>query len=56
MYTAQLSLLRYDEEGQLDQSSIVPVIDGGTEGEHIDNLHLVWVCIGVVQVSKGMLV
>ncbi|XP_064388064.1 NEDD8-activating enzyme E1 catalytic subunit-like isoform X2 [Halichondria panicea] len=27
-----LSLLRYDEEGQLDQSSIVPVIDGGTEG------------------------
>ncbi len=27
-----LSLLKYDEAGQLDQSSIVPLIDGGTEG------------------------
>ena len=40
--TAQLSLLRYDEEGQLDQSSIVPVIDGGTEGEYMQPLHLVY--------------
>ena len=28
----QLSLLRYDDDGQLDQSSIIPLIDGGTEG------------------------
>ncbi len=40
--TAQLSLLRYDEEGQLDQSSIVPVIDGGTEGEYMQPLHFVY--------------
>lgn len=26
------SLLRYDENGELDMSSIVPIIDGGTEG------------------------
>ena len=25
-------MLSYDEEGQLDMSSIVPVVDGGTEG------------------------
>lgn len=28
----KLSLLKYDEDGQLDQGSIIPVIDGGTEG------------------------
>lgn len=27
-----VSLLRYDEEGNLDQSSVIPLIDGGTEG------------------------
>jgi len=27
-----VSLLRYDEEGNLDRGSIVPMIDGGTEG------------------------
>jgi ubiquitin-activating enzyme E1 C len=27
-----LSLLRYDDEGELDQTSIIPLIDGGTEG------------------------
>ena len=30
----QLSLLRYSEDGQLDQSSIIPIIDGGTEGKY----------------------
>ena len=30
----QLSLLRYSEDGQLDQSSIIPIIDGGTEGKN----------------------
>jgi len=25
-------MLSYDEEGQLDMSSIVPMVDGGTEG------------------------
>ena len=29
----QLSLLRYDDSGELDQTSIIPLIDGGTEGE-----------------------
>lgn len=27
-----LSLLSYDENGELDQSSIIPMVDGGTEG------------------------
>ncbi|XP_070559576.1 NEDD8-activating enzyme E1 catalytic subunit-like isoform X2 [Ptychodera flava] len=27
-----LSLVNYDEDGELDQSSIIPMIDGGTEG------------------------
>ncbi|CAG0916859.1 unnamed protein product, partial [Notodromas monacha] len=27
-----LSLLRYDDNGELDQTSIVPLVDGGTEG------------------------
>lgn len=28
----QVSLLSYDEDGQLDMSTIVPMVDGGTEG------------------------
>ena len=28
----QLSLLEYDEDGTLDQTSIIPMVDGGTEG------------------------
>ena len=36
----QLSLLRYSEDGQLDQSSIIPIIDGGTEGK---NLHVLFI-------------
>ena len=28
----QFSLLQYDDDGQLDQSSIIPMVDGGTEG------------------------
>ena len=32
-YILQLSLLRYDDNGELDQTSIIPLIDGGTEGE-----------------------
>lgn len=28
----QLSLLQYDDNGQLDPSSIIPLVDGGTEG------------------------
>ena len=31
----QLSLLRYDENGDLDQSTIIPLVDGGTEGSLI---------------------
>ena len=31
----QLSLLRYSDDGELDQSSIVPLIDGGSEGQWI---------------------
>lgn len=27
-----VSLLRYDDDGSLDQSSVIPLIDGGTEG------------------------
>lgn len=27
-----MSLLDYDDDGQLDQSSLIPIIDGGTEG------------------------
>ena len=29
----QLSLLEYDEDGTLDQTSVIPVVDGGTEGK-----------------------
>ena len=29
----QLSLLEYDDDGDLDQTSIIPVVDGGTEGK-----------------------
>ena len=29
----QLCLLRYDDDGELDQTTIIPLIDGGTEGE-----------------------
>lgn len=28
----QLSLLEYDDDGTLDQTSIIPMVDGGTEG------------------------
>ena len=31
----QLSLLRYSDDGELDQSSIIPLIDGGSEGQCI---------------------
>lgn len=27
-----VSMLRYDDDGNLDQSSVIPIIDGGTEG------------------------
>ncbi len=27
-----MNLLRYDGEGELDQSTIIPLVDGGTEG------------------------
>lgn len=30
--TRQLDLLRYDADGQLQEESIIPLIDGGTEG------------------------
>lgn len=30
----QLSLLRYEND-EIDQSSIIPIIDGGTEGEFV---------------------
>ena len=44
----KLSLLRYDEDGQLDQSSIIPIIDGGTEGSHdlYSDLHLTCITTG----------
>lgn len=32
MNNTMISLLKYDEEGNLDHSSIIPLIDGGTEG------------------------
>lgn len=28
----KVGLLTYDEEGQLDMASVVPIVDGGTEG------------------------
>ena len=28
----QIGLLRYEESGELDQSTIIPMVDGGTEG------------------------
>jgi hypothetical protein len=28
----QISLLQYDEEGQVDMSTVIPMVDGGTEG------------------------
>ena len=31
-FLQQVSLLEYDSEGELDTSSIVPMVDGGTEG------------------------
>ena len=31
-FSFQLSLLRYKEDGQLDHSSVIPIVDGGTEG------------------------
>ena len=31
----QLSLLEYDDDGILDQTSIIPVVDGGTEGKKL---------------------
>ena len=33
LWILQLSLLKYDDDCQLDQSSIVPLIDGGSEGK-----------------------
>lgn len=27
-----ISLLEYDDSGNLDQSSLIPMVDGGTEG------------------------
>ena len=32
IFLFQLSLLRYDVNGGVDQTSIIPLIDGGTEG------------------------
>lgn len=29
----QVSLLVYNDDGQLDVSSVIPMIDGGTEGK-----------------------
>ena len=29
----QVSLLAYNDDGQLDVSSVIPMIDGGTEGQ-----------------------
>ena len=28
----QLSLLEYEDDGTLDQTSMIPMVDGGTEG------------------------
>ena len=44
---SQLSLLRYDDEGELDQASIIPLIDGGTEGERVTDMSNI-MCEGVV--------
>ena len=27
-----LSMLEYDDDGELDKTSLIPIIDGGTEG------------------------
>lgn len=39
----KLSLLKYDENDELDQTSIIPLIDGGTEGIEI-NASMIHTC------------
>ena len=39
IFLFQLSLLEYEEDGTLDQTSIIPMVDGGTEGKTQENLN-----------------
>jgi hypothetical protein len=32
-----MSLLDYDEDGNVDHSTIIPMVDGGTEGDVLVN-------------------
>ena len=47
----QLSLLEYDEDDTLDQTSIIPMVDGGTEGKTLLQVEDLFVFFSFAQCS-----